>query len=128
MRYYTNLLLEHLLLYHSVNVLVEAGKPNAGKVKTLDAKYCITLEKGRRCSTLEVIPSSKDLGTGLVYRVTCIHKRYKTYVVPLAKIVKLFLISRKPLHQRIWVFRTSWRARHPTLSPIYTTKAPLASY
>jgi hypothetical protein len=46
MRHHTDLLLEHLLPYPNVNVLVEAGKPNAEKDEDVDARYCITLEGG----------------------------------------------------------------------------------
>jgi hypothetical protein len=98
------------------------------KVKRLNARYCITLEKGRRCPTSEVIPSSEDLGIGLVYRVTCMHKRYKTYVVLLVEKIELIFIVIQSFHRRIRVFQTSLRARDPTLSPFYAKEAPLASY
>jgi hypothetical protein len=45
MRHHTDLLLEHLPPYSNGTVLVEAGKPNAGKGEDVDARYCMTLEK-----------------------------------------------------------------------------------
>lgn len=44
MRHHTDLPLEHLPPYPNVNLLVEAGEPNAEKGEEVNARYCMTLE------------------------------------------------------------------------------------